>query len=515
MGEPQYLRYPNLPLAQSVFDLASPYASASSKQSSLTTLQDAIRKDKMAPLYAYLAHPQTGKLNSSGEGTAVLSPTISRANIANSSIGAATREQILRRTSSINSSSMLGVLGGNTDTSMDLPWDEKLYEELKADNEKELEGIQKEEDDAAANAGDTEVQNARGKRAELYARIGDKDKALEEFEKLFEKTGILGTKIDIVLAIIRIGLFFDDKMLVKRNVDRASLLVESGGDWDRRNRLKAYQGIHLLTIRAHNLAAPLLLDSLSTFTSTELCPYSTLVVYATLAGSVSLPRRDFKIRVVDAPEIRAIFGSPDDRLSALSGTTSSGTGDDNATADAEMTDSSATPRPTAVNLTTLASGSADAGTQLAAEPTIDFRPLATMIQSLYTGTYTTFFTSLSRVETAFLTTDRYLYEHKSWYVREMRLRAYTQLLQSYRIVSLTSMAGSFGVSVDWLDRDLAPFIAGKRLGCTIDRVRGVIETQRSDDKNRQYADVVARGDQLITKLQKYGQVVRLRGSERG
>ena len=46
-----------------------------------------------------------------------------------------------------------------------------------------------------------------------------------------EKTGILSTKIDIVLAIIRLGLFFDDKLLVKKSVERATTLVESGGDW--------------------------------------------------------------------------------------------------------------------------------------------------------------------------------------------------------------------------------------------------------------------------------------------
>ena len=45
--------------------------------------------------------------------------------------------------------------------------------------------------------------------------------------------------------------------------------------------------------------------------------------------------------------------------------------------------------------------------------------------------------------------------------------------------------------------------------------KGVIETNRPDDKNKQYNDVVKQGDQLITKLQKYGQAVRLRGSERG
>jgi len=66
-----------------------------------------------------------------------------------------------------------------------------------------------------------------------------------------------------------------------------------------------------------------------------------------------------------------------------------------------------------------------------------------------------------------------------------------------------------------VSRDLAKFIAADRIPCTIDRVKGIIETNRPDDKNKQYADVVKQGDTLITKLQKYGQSVRLRGSERG
>lgn len=68
----------------------------------------------------------------------------------------------------------------------------------------------------------------------------------------------------------------------------------------------------------------------------------------------------------------------------------------------------------------------------------------------------------------------------------------------------------------FVNSDLARFIAAGRIPCTIDRVsgKGVIETNRPDDKNKQYQDVVRQGDQLITKLQKYGQAVRLRGSER-
>ncbi|CRK34088.1 hypothetical protein BN1708_019404, partial [Verticillium longisporum] len=124
------------------------------------------------------------------------------------------------------------------------------------------------------------------------------------------------------------GLFYGDKLLTKKHVERAKALVESGGDWDRRNRLKAYEGLHLLTIRSYAAAAPLLLDSLSTFTSYELCTYSSLVVYSVLAGSVSLKRVDFKSKVVDAPEIKAILGDGEDKMLALSGALSAGPGAD-------------------------------------------------------------------------------------------------------------------------------------------------------------------------------------------
>lgn len=58
--------------------------------------------------------------------------------------------------------------------SMTLPWDANLYKELKVDNEKELEEIQKEEDEATEKAGETEIQAARGKRAEFWTRVGEK-----------------------------------------------------------------------------------------------------------------------------------------------------------------------------------------------------------------------------------------------------------------------------------------------------------------------------------------------------
>ena len=48
------------------------------------------------------------------------------------------------------------------------------------------------------------------------------------YEELFTKTPSTGAKIDIVLAMIRIQMFFDDKHGVKQNIDRAQRYVRHG-----------------------------------------------------------------------------------------------------------------------------------------------------------------------------------------------------------------------------------------------------------------------------------------------
>ncbi|KAF8473858.1 26S proteasome subunit RPN7-domain-containing protein [Kalaharituber pfeilii] len=439
-SDPQYAKYPNLSLAHHIFVLRTP-ALAASHPISQNHLTESITKERQAPLYRYLYNPTDG------------------------------------------------ILAGKQ------PWNEDFYNDLVSKNEEEKEGYEKDMQEAEEKAGETEVTECMGKIAEFYARVCDKDKALAAYEALYKKTPTLGAKIDIVLAIIRMTMFFDDKLATTKHIDRAKQLIESGGDWDRRNRLKAYQGLHLLSIRSFNLAAPLLLDSLSTFTSTEICSYETLVLYAVLAGTISLKRVDFKRRVIDSAEVLAVLGSRRD---------------ENFTPSAQPT-----PKPTITTKTVVLPGGSIQ--QLPTNPDDlwgGFTSLETLVNSLYTCDYKRFFVALAEVEEKFLKRDRILCEHKQWYVREMRRRAYAQLLESYRVVGLESMANAFGVSVDWLDRDLSRFIPSKGLNCTIDKVNGVIETTRPDNKNKQYQDVVKQGDALLTKLQRYGQAVRLRGSER-
>ena len=58
---------------------------------------------------------------------------------------------------------------------------------------------------------------------------------------------------------------------------------------------------------------------------------------------------------------------------------------------------------------------------------------------------------LARVEES-MKEDRFLSPHYRYYVREMRIHAYTQLLESYRSLTLDYMAKAFGVTTGFVDQ---------------------------------------------------------------
>lgn len=74
-------------------------------------------------------------------------------------------------------------------------------------------------------------------------------------------------------------------------------LIDEGGDWDRRNRLKVYNALHLVSIRQFKRGGELLLDALSTFTATELISYNDFVALTVIVNSLTLNRVDLKKRV--------------------------------------------------------------------------------------------------------------------------------------------------------------------------------------------------------------------------
>jgi hypothetical protein len=86
-------------------------------------------------------------------------------------------------------------------------------------------------------------------------------------------------------------------------------LIEEGGDWDRRNRLKVYEGIYKISIRDFKGAVDNLLDTLATFSSTELMEYKEFVKFAVLTGALTLKRPDFKKKVGFGSDVQVVIAT--------------------------------------------------------------------------------------------------------------------------------------------------------------------------------------------------------------
>ena len=193
-------------------------------------------------------------------------------------------------------------------------------------------------------------------------------------------------------------------------------------------------------------AANLFLETVSTFTSYELMDYTQFVKYAVYASMIALERRDLHKKVVKGSEILEVLHQ--------------------------------------------------------------MPKMKQYLNSLYNIQYAEFFQCLAEVE-QMAKKDRYLNPHYAFYVREMKIKAFGQLLESYRSLTLTYMAEAFGITEDYMDQELSRYIADGRLHCKIDKVRGIVITNRPDSKNAQYQSTIKQGDILLNRVQKLSRVINI------
>jgi len=328
----------------------------------------------------------------------------------------------------------------------ELGWalDKAKLESMQKANAAEVEKLEEKIKDAEENLGESEVREAKLALATYLYTIGDKDKAVAAFAETEKKTVAIGQKMDLVFSYLRLGLYVEDMVMVKENIARAKTLFEEGGDWERKNRLKVYEGLFYMATREFKKAAMLFLDSIATFTTYELFPYSTFVFYTIVVSIVSLDRVTLKKKVVDTPEILTVIG--------------------------------------------------------------EIPHAAPFLNCLYECKYAEFMKAFASVSDQ-IRNDMYLYPHMRYFMREIRVVAYNQFLESYKSVTMQSMATQFGVSIDFLDRELSSFIAAGRLNCKIDKVAGIIETNRPGARNALYQQVIKQGDMLLNRVQKLSKVI--------
>ena len=63
------------------------------------------------------------------------------------------------------------------------------------------------------------------------------------------------------------------------DIKTCAKLVEDGADWDKKNKLKIFEGVYCMMIRDFKRAADLFVNSIATFTATEVMPFRDFVFY--------------------------------------------------------------------------------------------------------------------------------------------------------------------------------------------------------------------------------------------
>ncbi|KAL7675368.1 hypothetical protein ACOME3_001628 [Neoechinorhynchus agilis] len=345
-----------------------------------------------------------------------------------------------------------GMVGLCNDPTVEI--DKSVHDLMLAKNIERLEALDVKLKDAQENLGESDVRDAYFAKIEFLCEICDFEKAialLDECEgKAFVINSALARRLDLIIFRIRILLFqwpTSDPRQIIRLLEKGKKMLEGAGDWDQKTRLKVYEAIIQFSVqRDFKSAVNLFLETISTYSCYEVLQFNRFVGYTVLLAMIALDRPDLKKRVMMNSEVKQVlYSNP-----VLSG----------------------------------------------------------FIQSFYECNYATFFKHLSSVERA-LKLDRYFGIHYRYYVREMRIKAYEQQLRSYSSIGIAAFANAFGVSEEFIDRELSRLISTERLNCKLNRVDGVVNTTRPDTKSKAYGELVKKGDELLTRLQKLSRVINL------
>lgn len=104
--------------------------------------------------------------------------------------------------------------------------------------EEELKRLDEKIKDAEENLGDIELRDAILEKAQFFENLKEFDSAIENYQLALSKTIGVGKKMDIVFSVMKIVLNIKDIDKLKAKIDECKKLLEEGGDWERRNRLK-------------------------------------------------------------------------------------------------------------------------------------------------------------------------------------------------------------------------------------------------------------------------------------
>lgn len=311
--------------------------------------------------------------------------------------------------------------------------------------EKEIKRLDEAITEAKETKGDVDVRDAMFDKAVFLKDVARYEEDAETmFRETIEKSGGPSKKMEILFHILQMTIHNIDIPKIKKDIETCKGLVDEGADWEKKNKLKVYEGVYCMIIRDFKRAAELFLDSVATFTCSELLDYKEFVFYTVVTAMVSLDRGTIRKNVVNSPDILAVIRDVDH--------------------------------------------------------------LKKFSDSFYNCNYKSFFEAFVEISDR-IKENKFLGKHSNYFVKEMRLVAYKQFLASYKSVTIQNMAENFGVGADFLDKELSHFISIGKIKCKIDKVAGVIESNTPDKKIEQYNQMLKKGDFLLDRIQKLGRAL--------
>ena len=312
----------------------------------------------------------------------------------------------------------------------------KRIEELKKKMEEDVDGI--EEKDKA-----TYIFQI----GKIYKEKKMMDKAIEQFKETIAQTTSFNTKVDAIFEILHIGLLDKNQDILKEYLAKCKdLLKDEGGDWEKKNRFKIYEGLNFILNKNFKDAGKNFLDALMTFTSYELFDYKTFVFYTAITNIITVDRKTLKEKIIENSDV----------LSCIN----------------------------------------------------DIPHLQKFLNSFYEGEYAEFFVELFHIIQV-IKKDFYLSKHYNYFINEMRVKVYSQFLQSYKTVTIDNMANVFGVSTNFIDSELSNFISQGRINAKIDKVSGIIECSHNEQNIDLYQTTIRESDILISKIHKLSKLLEI------
>ena len=88
------------------------------------------------------------------------------------------------------------------------------------------------------NHGDTEVRDAIMGKADFFLKSGEDEKAIKTYIYAYEKTVGVSKRLEIYMILLQI--YFRQNKLdeIKMYITKSKALLEEGGDWENKNKLK-------------------------------------------------------------------------------------------------------------------------------------------------------------------------------------------------------------------------------------------------------------------------------------